>query len=70
MVGKVQRKENKMVLEMIARINAQIAIAETYYEINGENDQRTMDKISGMVEMLSMVTGKGYIVTENGLVEK
>lgn len=35
-----------------------------------ESHSRRMERIDGMVEMLSLVTGKEYIVTENGLKEK
>ena len=60
-----------MVVEkMIEKINMLITIAnDNFTEWNTAHELR-MARIDGMVEMLSMVTGKEYIITENGLKEK
>lgn len=55
------------------RINYYIAEAVNHYkENNGQFDEVhkiNMARINGMVETLSMVTGKCYMVTEGGLIE-
>lgn len=57
--------------KMISRINVEImAAAKEFGNVSNETHQRNMAKIHGMVAMLSIVTEKDYIITENGLVEK
>lgn len=63
---------DKMISEMKKKINANI---EVYYRfvIEGESRQRDRNnvfyKISGMIEMLEMVTGEIYDWDESGLKE-
>ena len=57
--------------EMLKRINFKISLAKRYY--NGEWDEYhecRMAEIDGMIDMLSIATGKSYVVTENGLEER
>ena len=59
-----------MTEQMIKKINEEINVAKLYYDLYKENDQRTLAKVRGMIEILSSVTGKEYLSTENGLMEK
>lgn len=53
--------------EMLERINFKIRFAqENFTEWNVAHERR-MAEIDGMIDMLSIVTGKEYVVTENGL---
>lgn len=42
---------------------------ENFIEWNATHDRR-MAEIDGMIDMLSIVTGKEYVITENGLEER
>lgn len=56
--------------KIIEKINMLIEIAnDNFTEWNTTHELR-MSRIDGMVDVLSMVTGKEYIITENGLEEK
>lgn len=56
--------------KMLERINFKIRYAnENFTEWNATHERR-MAEIDGMIDMLSIVTGKNYIVTENGLEER
>lgn len=56
--------------KMLERINFKIRFAqENFTEWNAAHDRR-MAEIDGMVNMLTIVTGKDYVVTENGLEER
>lgn len=57
--------------QMIEKINALIERATEIFKETGWNQSHElrMARIDGMVEMLAMVTGKSYIVTENGVKE-
>lgn len=56
--------------KMLDRINFKIRFAqENFTEWNAAHERR-MAEINGMVDMLMIVTGKEYVVTENGLEEK
>ena len=62
----MEEKINKM----LERINFKIRYAkENFTEWNDSHALR-MAEIDGMVDMLSIVTGKDYVVTENGLEER
>ena len=55
---------------MIERINSKITYAkENFTQWNNLHSLR-MARIEGMVEMLSIATGKNYIITEDGLKEE
>lgn len=59
-----------VVNKMLVRINFKIRYAqENFTEWNSAHERR-MAEIDGMIDMLSIVTGKNYIVTKNGLEEK
>ena len=56
--------------KMIERINFKISYAqENFTEWNASHERR-MTEIDGMIDMLSIVTGKEYIITEDELKEK
>lgn len=55
---------------MIEKINKEIKIMSDWYESTGRIDDMTYIKIKGMVEMLQIVTGKDYIITKAGLIER
>lgn len=56
--------------KMLERINFKIKFAqENFTEWNVAHERR-MTEIDGMIDMLSITTGKDYIVTENGLKER
>lgn len=55
--------------KMIERINKEIEMARMYFDMNGKNDQRSIDRISGMVEMLQIATDKVYGFDQNGVYE-
>lgn len=56
--------------KMLERINFKIRFAqESFTEWNAAHERR-MAEIDGMVDMLMIVTGKDYVVTENGLEER
>lgn len=55
--------------KMLERINFKIKSAqENFTEWNAVHERR-MAEIDGMIDMLSITTGKDYIVTENSLEE-
>ena len=59
-----------IVNKMLERINFKIRYAqENFTEWNAEHERR-MAKIDGMIDMLSIITGKDYVVTEKGLEER
>lgn len=56
--------------KMLERINFKIKYAqENFTEWNTTHDRR-MAEIDGMIDMLSIVTDKEYVITENRLEEK
>lgn len=56
--------------KMLEHINFKIKYAqENFTEWNTTHDRR-MAEIDGMIDMLSIVTDKEYVITENGLEEK
>ena len=57
---------------MIDRINEYIQFAVNDYKENGAsawNDQQRI-RIFGMIEMLNIATGKEYMLTEGGVIER
>ena len=56
--------------KMIETINNLIERATNDFTEWNHSHELRMARIDGMVEMLEMITGKEYIVTENGLKEK
>lgn len=53
--------------KMLERINFKIKYAqENFIEWAAAHDRR-MAEIDGMIDMLSIVTGKEYVIIENGL---
>lgn len=64
-----QRKEN-IVNKMLERINFKIRYAQENYTEWNESHALRVAEIDGMVDMLSVVTGKDYVITENGLEER
>lgn len=60
----------KIINKMLERINFKIRHAqENFTEWNAAHERR-MAEIDGMIDMLSIATGKNYVITENGLEEK
>lgn len=56
--------------KMLERINFKIKYAqENFTEWNAAHEIR-MSEIDGMIDMLSIVTGKEYVITESGLEER
>lgn len=64
-----QRKEN-IVNKMLERINFKIRYAQENYTEWNESHALRVAEIDGMIDMLSIVTGKDYVITENGLEER
>ncbi len=62
-------EENK-IKKMIKRINFKISYANENFTEWNEMHRIRMAEIDGMVDMLSIITGKDYVVTEDGLKEK
>ena len=55
--------------KMINKINKQIKYTMSLFVEWNPSHERRMARIDGMVDMLTLVTGKEYIVTEEGLIE-
>lgn len=55
---------------MIERINSKITYAKENFTQWDNLHSLRMARIEGMVEMLSIATGKNYIITEDGLKEE
>jgi len=56
--------------KMLDRINFKIQYTqENFTEWNATHERR-MAEIDGMIDMLSIVTGKNYVITESGLEER
>ena len=55
---------------MIERINSKITYAKENFTQWDNLHSLHMARIEGMVEMLSIATGKNYIITEDGLKEE
>lgn len=62
----MEEKINKM----LERINFKIRYAKENFTEWNESHSLRMAEIDGMVDMLSIATGKDYIITEEGLKEK
>lgn len=56
--------------KMLERINFKIRYAKENFTEWNESHSLRMAEIDGMIDMLSIVTGKDYIITEDGLKEK
>ena len=56
--------------KMLERINFKIRYAQENFTEWNEMHSLRMAEIDGMIDMLSLVTGKDYIITEDGLKEK
>lgn len=59
-----------IVNKMLERINYKIKYAVENFEGFNEIHNIWLSEITGMVDMLSIVTGKNYAITENGLEER
>lgn len=61
-----------MIEQMIEMINALIQRANEQFNVTGwdHSHELKLARIDGMVDMLAMMTGKDYIVAENGLKER
>ena len=55
---------------MIDRINSKITYAKENFTQWDNLHSIRMARIEGMIEMLSIATGKNYIITEDGLKEE
>lgn len=64
-----QRQEDK-IKAMVERINFKISYAKENFTGWNITHERRMAEIDGMIDMLSIVTGKDYVVTENGLMDR
>lgn len=56
--------------KMLERINFKIRYAQENFTEWNESHALLMAEIDGMIDMLSLVTEKDYVVTENGLEER
>jgi len=56
--------------KMLERINFKIQFAQENFTEWDTTHERRMAEIDGMIDMLSIVTGKNYVITENGLEER
>lgn len=58
--------------QMIEKINALIERANEIFKETGwdHSHELRLARIDGMVEMMTMITGKDYVVTESGIKEK
>lgn len=56
--------------KMLERINFKIRFAQENFTEWNESHSLRMAEIDGMIDMLSIVSGKSYVVTENGLEER
>lgn len=56
--------------KMVNRINAEIKMAVNNYNGWNHSHELRMTKIDGMIDILSIYTGKEYYITENGLEER
>ena len=59
-----------IISKMLKRINFKIRYAQENFTEWNESHSLRMAEIDGMIDMLSIVSGKDYIITENGLKEK
>lgn len=60
----------KMIKEMIQRINRTIKSFYTLYEVTDVIDDIILERIRGQVDMLTIVTGKEYYMDAEGLHER
>lgn len=56
--------------KMLERINFKIKYAQENFIEWDATHERRMAEIDGMIDMLSIVTNKEYVITENGLEER
>lgn len=56
--------------KMLDRINFKIRFAQENFTEWNTAHKRRMAEIDGMIDMLSIVTGKDYVITESGLEER
>ena len=56
--------------KMLERINFKIRYAKENFTEWNTTHERRMAEIYGMIDMLSIVTEKSYVITENGIKEK
>ena len=59
-----------IISKMLERINFKIGYAQENFTEWNESHTLRMAEIDGMIDMLSLVTGKDYVVTENGVEER
>ncbi|OLA94851.1 MAG: hypothetical protein BHW64_01760 [Candidatus Melainabacteria bacterium LEY3_CP_29_8] len=56
--------------KMVDKINKQIGITMSLFTEWNPSHERRMERIDVMIDMLTLVTGKEYIITEKELIEK
>ena len=61
---------DNIINKMLERINFKIRYANENFTEWNESHSLRMAEIDGMIDMLSIVSGKNYVVTENGLEER
>ena len=61
---------DNIINKMLERINFKIRYANENFTEWNESHALRMAEIDGMIDMLSIVSGKSYVVTENGLEER
>lgn len=61
---------DNVINKMLERINFKIKYAQENFTEWNESHSLRMAEIDGMIDMLSIVTGKDYVITEDGLKEK
>lgn len=59
-----------IVNKMLERINFKIRYAQENFTEWNFTHERRMAEIDGMIDMLSIVIGKNYVITKSGLKEK
>ena len=61
-----------METKMIEKINLLLEIARDNFKQTGwsKSHELKMARIDGMIEMLSMVTGKEYVITSDGFLKE
>ena len=62
--------ENEIIEKMTDKINSEIKWAVAEFAEWNENHQRKMAKIEGMIDMLVLITGKDYVMTDTGIGER
>lgn len=66
----ISNDRENIVNKMLEHINSKIRYAKENYTGWNENHALRVAEINGMIDMLSIVTEKDYVITEYGLRER